>query len=532
MIDVLASPRFGAGEIGTAWLGAGWAAPEPGFVWSVGAESAIDVPLPRGTVPLALEIAGAPFRAPPAMRYQRIRVVVNGVVVADRRLGGDIVWWIDLPAAACVGESLHIVLVRGSGAVRPDAPLADQRDLGFRLQALTLLRIRREPPPPPLRPVTTLRFGVNEMTEGWLGAGFGAPEDGYAWALGRTSELTVPVDAAGGKMLVLLDMRPAVEAGGRMRQRVAISVDGRFGSFYDLRTRQVIAVEVNPAPGQRIVTLRFDNIDARPADADAEDGRPFAWALASVHVAQAPPEMAPAALAPYAAGSGDPDAMARAVTGLDAAALLGCFESLGNLCDIGQLQHRFGYTRPSLLRYAGIPQCALIDGLAEDFCQLGRADHLTWGRLNPGDATWRLVSQAYSMHLATNYRMAEPVTARLMQSAAKMLAWLAEKFLTEARDERIFVFRASSGMCCGPVGLAVLAMLRRRSDATLLCLQSDATSPPGTVARLATGVMLGQLGPQDEPKALDDALLTGILAQTLRLHRAAASDAAGGPWPA
>jgi hypothetical protein len=69
--------------------------------------------------------------------------------------------------------------------------------------------------------------------------------------------------------------------------------------------------------------------------------------------------------------------------------------------------------------------------------------------------------------------------------------------------------------------LAVLAMLRRRSNAPILWLVADHSSERGTVIRLPNGLLRGQLGPEAAGRGMNQDVLIGLLANAWALHHAA-----------
>ena len=410
MIALLADHRFGANHLGNKLLGQGWAPPEDGFVWSLGRQSTLVLPQAAGPGRLVLELTVDPFRRPPQVRHQLLRVSVNGEAVGDRRLGGALTWWLEVPARAAQG-ALHITLHQ------PDAtsPLAlgvgrDGRPLGFRLSRAKLLRVRTAPPA--ARGMTQTRFGCNETTEGWLEDGFGEPEGGYVWALGRRSVLRIPADGSGQPILAALDMRPFLDPPHAVRQRLAVGQDGRLLTYLDLQSRTVVGLRLTPRPGQHSVLVQFDHLDAEAGGARLryDDGRPLAYALDNVRLFSAPPAHAPASMAPVNAPieDGSMAAHVRKMTGLELSELAACFESFGNGCGFGLVQQHLGHDQPALLRFAGCWQPALVAAFANGFAGLGRPDALYFDIRAEIDQTWRLIDTVYGLSIPTPYNRFVP----------------------------------------------------------------------------------------------------------------------------
>jgi hypothetical protein len=512
MIDLLAALPFGIGQSGQAHLGRGWSAPEEGFVWSIGTCSEISLTAPKGRGRLVLELQCEPFLLPPELLHQDISLLLDDTLLETRRLGGSWTWRVWLPAA---GPVLHLALRREAGLVRA---AGDPRDLGLRLMRLTLLRDNSPAPPPPRRAAVTHRFSWCEPTSAHLAGGFGSPHNDYVWAIGRTSDLIVPLDGSGEPVVVLLDMRPFQDESGQTRQRVGIGADGRLIGFFDLRVQLVLALRVEPAPGQRRTALHFDNIDAAHDVAGAffHFGQAFAWALASVRVAPAPPRLAADSVAAVAGSHADSslDRAVETLTSLSLTDLATRFESLGNTCELGILQLQLlGHEQASLLRTSGILQRELVEGLAQDFSLLGRPDTIEWIWRPEPDDTWRLISGIYELSNPTPYPRAAPVPPEATPRAARAMAWLAAKFITDQHEGgKIYVLRLPVSAAIEAAALAVLAMLRRRSEAPLLWLVADGSTPRGSVDRLPSGLLRGQLGAEAAGRGIDTDVLISVLA--------------------
>lgn len=510
----------GAGN-GNALLGAGWASPEPRFVWSVGTESLITLAVPRGAGRLAIELTGKPFLDPPTLRHQHLSVVVNGQTVAERRSGGLLTWWIDVPEPPA-GAPLTITLRRSPA---PRRPRGDPRDLGFRLDRLAVLRDTTAPAPPPARALTAIPFSWNEPTDTWLGEGWGSPEDHYVWSIGAGSTMRVPVPPDGAPQLAILDMLPFQNPHAPVRQRVEIFADDRKVAALDLRSRLMAAVELRPAAGQTAVTLRFRNLDADYETTDPlhHFGKPFAWFLRSVRIVPALPRYL-AGFRPRFPGrlaDGSMQALIHQLTGLDAADLAAAFESMGNGCELGLLQQAMDRERSGLLRFTGITQRDLVEGLFRGFHGVARRESLVWAVRREEDDTWRLIDGRFGLSAATPYSRHEPPPPRGLDNLARSLPRLAEKMMEDvAEAERIFVLRFSE-RGGEEAARAVLAALRHYGEADMLWLVTDGSRPPGCVERLESGLLRGHLEAADSGRPIAQDTMMSTLANALILLRQA-----------
>jgi hypothetical protein len=519
MITLVADHRFGLGQRGNDMLEQGWAPPEDGFVWAVGRECTLVLPPAEGPGRLVLELTVEPFRWPPELRHQRLRVTVNGEVVGDRRLGGKLAWWLEVPAAAAAGPlrvNLHQPNVTPPAAVGAGR---DDRPLGFRLSAAKLLRVRSAPAPP--LGVTELQFGWNETTEGWLEEGFGDPEGGFVWALGKRSVLRLPLDGSGQPVLAVLDMRPFLDPPHVERQRLVVGQDGRLLTYLDLHLRAASALRLTPRKGQRSVVLQFDHLDAEAGGVRLrhDSSRPFAFGLYTVRLFPAPPPHVPSARERIDGrlADGSLAARVRALTGLELAELAGRFECIGNACNLGLLQQQLGSDQPGLLRFAGWWQPELVTSLLHGFVGLGRPDALHFALLHGLETNWRMIDEVYSLQIPTPYSPFAPPPDNAKARAGRIYPRLAAKLLEDAAEgSKIFAFRAERLTEAGAVALR--AALGALGDVTILWLMDGSEEQRGGTERIGHRLLRGYATANlDEPEQLVSVLANAwILAEEER----------------
>lgn len=488
MITVVAEYGFGRNQNGRFYLRTGWAPPDPKFSWSVGPRSVLVLPPLPGDGRLVLELTLNPYHRPSLLPYQHVSIAVNNRPAQRRRLGGPFEWQFDLGNTGA-GSELRITIECPEATSPQSLGInTDSRKLGVRLLHARLLRQTDGPAliPPP-RP-NLFRFGWNETTEPLLHDGWGAPEEDYAWALGQTSVLELPVDGTGRPQLVVLDIAPYLEPPALRAQRIMLGIDDKLAGVIGLDSRRVFALPITPAPSAKTIRIRFDNIDAAHTRAATHyhDGRPFAFMLASAQLLPAPPPAPRASRAPFhgAWADGSLFAAIAARTGLAPHLLVARFESLGNACDIGDLQRDFGVDQPSLLRYGGGWQFPLAHALQDEFAGLDRADRISFIDRKPTDATWFITEDNYGLGLLSTYPKAAPVPHDAAPRTARIIGWLAEKLVEDLRlAEKIFVFRAPLPMAPDCM-VALRALLALYGDCTLLWLDEEGADPPGSVTRI------------------------------------------------
>jgi len=521
MISIVADYQFGRGRASSCFLKQGWAAPDEGFVCSAGAHSTLTLPPADGTGRLELELSVAPHLLRPSLLYQHIQLSVNGTVIDARRLGGPLDWWLDIPAEAARGP-LDISFYNQDHVTRhPAGARAGDTAPHIKLSRAVLFRDTDAPAPTPLHNAHEIRIGWNETTEQYLLSGWGKPEDRYAWAIGRSSTLRVPVDGSGAPVLALLDMRPYLEPPALTRQRFVVGVDDKLVTYLDLPCHTSVAVRLTPAPGQTSVVLRFDHLDADAGNPALRHHHrlPFAFMLFSVRVLPAPP-LVPHARLPAIGGTmadGSLQAEVRRLTGLTAEQLVGNFESLGNSCAVGLLQQQMGVARPGLLQFAEWWQPRLVDALIRDFTQLGRPDKLEWVERHKGDSGWLVRDQIYALGSPTPHDKNVPVPPYARAREARRLPRLAAKLLEDAAEfSKIFVLRTGDPLT-EPGALAVRAALARHGDVTVLWLNDGPPEMLGSAEQIGHGLLRGY-HPRGGPPM--DTLLSA-LANAWRLRQVA-----------
>jgi hypothetical protein len=126
-----------------AYVGAGWARPEPDFTWGIGAESLIVLPAPAAAEEYVLTIDVVPFVHPPKLRGQTLTVSINDTVVGSTDLSRPTLVGYRFPGhLASQAEQLTVKLGHPD-ATRPKdiAAGGDQRPLAFSVLEAKLYRV-------------------------------------------------------------------------------------------------------------------------------------------------------------------------------------------------------------------------------------------------------------------------------------------------------------------------------------------------------------------------------------------------------
>jgi hypothetical protein len=516
LIEIAANLRFGKGENGIPWLRRGWSKPEEGYVWSVGPQSTVTVPLVPAAGRVLLELTLQPFVHPPALPARRLDVVVNGTVLAEKTLGWRCTLRLEIPQALRGKPGLLIELRHPEMGSPADFRVGDDgRKLGFQLHKLTVLHSgpRDELPLPagPARQEACYRFGGNETTDAMLLEGWGAPETDYVWSVGRRSTLRLNLASSGPARTMLLDVQPFIQPPEVPRQRIAIGVDDQLLGFVAAEARTCVAFALpRPRPGADSVVVSFDNIDAAaPREVGLyADGRPFAFMLCRLRVVAGAPKAAPSpgirqAGLPGLLDDGTLAATVQLATGRTAAEIAAGFESLGSSYEMSLLQRRLGNEPNGLLRFSGIATPLLVEGILDGFPGLGRPDTINVQIHDDEGAAYWVTDDAYALRFQTSISSHDMDEAGVKRRLARGLPFLVRKFFEDITiAEKIFVFPRREATT-QPEAEAVLAALSVWGDVTMLWVQQDALLAGG-VERLGPRLLRGFVDFGGVPPAASD----------------------------
>ena len=328
-----------------------------------------------------------------------------------------------------------------------------------------------------------------------LGRGWSEPEASYVWGTGDFSGLSLPVAESHPAYVVVLAVRPI-----ERWQRVAFWSGGTLLGVHLVTeaTRVSIGVARDLVVGGRIelVMTHYDRVRACDlGGGGGEDVRLLSVALsrAEIHGSTRVPVLGRAAERPA----------------LPDAALLGCFQSLGDNCEFGLVQRHLGADPLHLLRFAGINLRNLLLGLNSEFDGLDDAALLSL-RLSgePGEQEFILLHDSYGLNSHTFQHEHTAEAATVLARSRQKLALQRRMFLEDLEDaEKIFVLKRNDSLELAEV-LPVWSCLRGYGDNTLLyVVAADAGHLPGTVERRAPGLLCGYIdrfAPYDDAHNLFD----------------------------
>ncbi len=168
------------------------------------------------------------------------------------------------------------------------------------------------------------------------------------------------------------------------------------------------------------------------------------------------------------------------------------FESLGQNCELGLVQRRFGAEPLGLLRWANTKPAALAKYLGSKFAELGQPEKMTLSRTSSGENV--LIDHALGQVFHTFQRddVTDPDT--YLKKHAARLRFLRDKLVGELEaGEKIFVFKPSQKIAEGLVRRVWRAVQEYGAIDLLWVEQADSQNPAGSVRRPEDGLLRGYL---------------------------------------
>ncbi len=172
--------------------------------------------------------------------------------------------------------------------------------------------------------------------------------------------------------------------------------------------------------------------------------------------------------------------------------LFSSFESLGDDCEFGMVQRRFGSEPLSLLRWTGTPPGLLAEALRAEFDGVGDADH---SELKVVNGEFIILTSRYEM-IAHTFVFESSVSAeKFFPQQIKRISFLRRKILEDLRAaEKIFVYKYRFSLTDEQIDDLYSSMLQYSPDSKLLCVKlADDDHQSGTAVKAAPGLVVGYL---------------------------------------
>ncbi len=326
-----------------------------------------------------------------------------------------------------------------------------------------------------------------------LGVGWSHPEPDYVWAVDNFSTLALEVAGDHPAYVVVLSVAPIARL-----QQVAVWSDGHLLASHRVHRATEISVSVPRrlvSGGRLALTLaHYDRVRASELNGGS-DGRLLSVLLRSVRL-YGSDRAAPAH------GLAEHDA-------LPAEALMGRFQSLGDNCEFGIVQRRFGAEPLNLLRFSATHLTHLLRGLDTEFEGLALAENLAcvFGAEPEGQREYIIEQTSYELRYHTFQHEGEVEADMVLPRAHQRLRFQLRVFLQDlAAAEKVFVLKRNTPLAMAEVVPVWRALRSYAADNTLLyVVAADDTHLPGTVEWKAPGLMCGhidRLAPYDDAQGV------------------------------
>jgi hypothetical protein len=374
------------------------------------------------------------------------------------------------------------------------------------------------PPPAPDAAALAVAFGRTGDAGRYQETGWAQGEHGYTWTNAGQSFLLLPRPARPGTYQLRLHLAPFVAAGRLAAQRLAIAANGQALGEVTLARPSVLECRLDWDVLARADPIRvgFAMPDAaRPTEVTGHPndtrllGVSFQrlWLVGPIGAPPARPEAAatPVAAAPITvppasavpASAAEPAqtqaALAQATLAQAPAKLLLRFESLGENCEFGLVQRRTGVDPLGLFRFASAPFAKLMGALNARFAGMGAPENLVI-EIPPNGREYMVFEKRYQFRYHAWVGVQEKTPEEVIAREARRLPFLVRKLLADLADgAKIFVFHGMTPLTeAEAFGLA--RTIRGFGPGTLLWVeQADADNPPGSVRRIADGLLKGHM---------------------------------------
>lgn len=331
-----------------------------------------------------------------------------------------------------------------------------------------------------------LVFGARGNCAGLLGDGWSAQEDGYCWAVGPHSMVSLPTPAGTpGAYRLEIELAPFTAGAALPGQRLVGSINGWRFTAPLLETLSVLEIVVPAGVVDGAIDMMLEVPDAaRPCDVlGGDDNRNLGFSFRRMRLETMADAPVPTMFGPAAEAPGP----------LDDTELMLRFESLGENCEFGLVQRHAGAEPLGLLRFASAPLPYLLSALAAGFAGMGAPGRVTV-RLGGDGQEWMVHDDVYGLLYHTGAR-AGTDPARIAARETQRLRFLIDKLLSDiGAGDKIFVFHPGKAVHRRAADLLGTAMAQFGAAPLLWVEPATADFPCGTVQRLSETMFIGHLG--------------------------------------
>lgn len=346
-------------------------------------------------------------------------------------------------------------------------------------------------------------FGSAGNDAAYCMSGWATAEPGYRWVLGEAGRLRLPVPAGSDPCMLVFRLWPLVNRERLPAQRVTVSVNGEVLAHFmvERETTRAVSIPRRLVGQDDVLDVVFATPDAaRPADLGMNsDRRLLSVAFNTLDLYSEPGMLS--AKQDVARNAG------RNVARLSDAKLMFRFESLGENCEFGLVQRRFGAEPLGLLRFASVSLPKLLSALDAGFAGVGLRENTTV-ELSPNGLEYMIRDRAYGFihHAWVEHREQEAST--VLRRELRRVPFLKRKLLGDLQAaEKLFVFRGMRALAEEEVFPLAVALRRYGPNTLLFVCLANAAHPAGTVVWRAPGLLVGYLDRFAPGNNAHDALL-------------------------
>ena len=373
--------------------------------------------------------------------------------------------------------------------------------------------------------VHDIDFGSTGNSSAYVLDGFGAPEGvgGHSWTFGLQSRLRFTTPTPDDPHVLVMRVKPWLHPPEVNRQRIMLGLDDRLLATKDVTGDAAFAFNLPPGDGPERI-LAIGHVDsALSARYDVyRNGQSMGLMMRWLRVFRRTPrpEIPHMVLPPVSDELAD-GALPRVIesaTQRTMSQVLGKFESLGQWCQFGVMQQRFGADQPGLLRFAGLHLPDLLQGLVKRFDGVAQADRMNVFQAPAAPDQYDVHDHTYRVWWHTGRLVRETTPADVIEGERVRLPYLQRKFKkTLSAGRRIFVLTVPMS---DEEAFAVFLALDLWARNTLLFVTQDARYPPGSVELLGNGLLRGTIDRTDvDGRGTEDVWLSVLANATILADR-------------